>query len=173
MVWSSGSGRYVLRTFERSDPAIKPLLTHLGRAFVTEATLQVGANTRLRCQSFVDVPASALFGPRGSNTQTFDAYLEQSGRVETIWFPFTADPWLKVWSVSPARPFFSRAVTSPYNYVFADAIPQTLSGLIKEILTGDVAVTPTFGQAELAIVQTGLLTTLTADIWGWAKNLLL
>ena len=62
---------------------------------------------------------------------------------------------------------------APYNYVFADVIPQTLSGLIKEILEGDVAVTPTFGEAELEIVTAGLLGTLTADIWGWAKDLLL
>jgi FAD/FMN-containing dehydrogenase len=64
-------------------------------------------------------------------------------------------------------------VTAPYNYVFADVIPETLSGLIKEILEGDGAITPTFGQAELDIVAAGLVSTLTADIWGWAKDLLL
>jgi FAD/FMN-containing dehydrogenase len=173
VVWSPGQNQYVLRTFERSDPAIQPLLTHLGRTFVTEVTLQVGANSRLRCQSFVNVPASALFGAPGSSSQTFDGYLEESGRVETIWFPFTSEPWLKVWTISPQKPLFSRQVTTPYNYVFADVIPQTLSGLIKEILAGDVAITPTFGQAELEIVTVGLLGTLTADIWGWAKDLLL
>jgi FAD/FMN-containing dehydrogenase len=173
VVWDAGQGRYTLRTFNRSDPGIQPLLAHLGRAFVTEVTLQVGANTRLRCQSFVDVAASSLFGAPGSSSQTFDNYVEQSGRVETIWFPFTSAPWLKVWSISPRKPLLSREVATPYNYVFSDVIPQTLSNLIKEILNGDVAVTPTFGQAELAIVGAGLLGTLTADIWGWAKNLLL
>ena len=173
VVWNAAQGQYVLRTFERSDPGIQPLLTHLGRTFVTEATLQVGANSRLRCQSFVDVPATALFGAPGSSSQTFDAYVEQSGRVETIWFPFTSAPWLKVWTIAPQKPLFSRPVTQPYNYVFADVIPQTLSSLIKAILEGDVSVTPTFGQAELAIVTAGLLGTLTGDIWGWAKNLLL
>jgi FAD/FMN-containing dehydrogenase len=78
-----------------------------------------------------------------------------------------------VWTISPQKPLLSREVNAPYNYVFADVIPQTLSGLIKEILDGDVAITPTFGQAELAIVAAGLLGTLTADIWGWAKDLLL
>ena len=173
VVWSAAQGQYVLQTFERSDPAIQPLLAHLGRTFVTEVTLQVGANTRLRCQSFVNVPASALFGAPGSSPQTFDSYLEESGRVETIWFPFTSEPWLKVWTVVPEKPLLSREVGAPYNYVFADIIPETLSGLIKEILEGDVSVTPTFGQAELAIVAAGLLGTLTADIWGWAKDLLL
>ena len=173
VVWSASQGQYVLRTFERSDPAIQPLLTHLGRTFVTEVTLQVGANTRLRCQSFVNVPASALFGAPGSSSQTFDSYVEKSGRVETIWFPFTSEPWLKVWTVAPQKPLLSREVEAPYNYVFADVIPETLSELIKDILEGDVSVTPTFGQAELAIVAAGLLSTLTADIWGWAKDLLL
>ena len=64
-------------------------------------------------------------------------------------------------------------MTTPYNYVFADVIPPVLSDLIKEILAGDVSVTPTFGQAELSITTAGLLGTLTADIWGWAKDLLL
>ncbi len=173
VVWNASQGQYVLETFQRSDPAIQPLLAHLGRTFVTEVTLQVGANTRLRCQSFVNVPASALFGAPGSSSQTFDSYVEQSGRVETIWFPFTSEPWLKVWTIAPEKPLLSREVDAPYNYVFADVIPATLSGLIKDILEGDVSVTPTFGQAELAIVAAGLLGTVTADIWGWAKDLLL
>jgi FAD/FMN-containing dehydrogenase len=173
VVWSKSQGQYILQDFGRSDPEIQPLLTHLGRSFVTEVTLQVGANSRLRCQSFVNVPASRLFGAPGSSSQTFDSYVEESGRVETIWFPSTSEPWLKVWTVSPQKPLLSRQVTQPYNYVFADVIPQTLSGIIKEILEGDVSVTPAFGQAELAIVAAGLVGTLTADIWGWAKDLLL
>ena len=173
VVWSSSQNQYVLQTFERTDPAIQPLLAHLGRSFITEVTLQVGANSRLRCQSFVDVAASALFGAPGSSSQTFDSYVDQSGRVETIWFPFTSSPWLKVWTIAPNKPLLSRQVTTPYNYVFADVIPPVLSDLIKEILAGDVSVTPTFGQAELSITTAGLLGTLTADIWGWAKDLLL
>ncbi len=173
VVWNSAQSQYVLQQFQRSDPAIQPLLAHLGRSFITEVTLQVGVNTRLRCQSFTNVPASALFGAPGSSSQTFASYVERSGRVETIWFPFTTEPWLKVWTVSPNRPLTSREVNAPYNYVFSDVIPETLSGLIKEILDGDVAITPTFGQAELDIVTAGLLATLTADIWGWAKDLLL
>ena len=173
VVWSSAQSQYVLQQFQRSDPAIQPLLAHLGRSFITEVTLQVGVNTRLRCQSFTNVPASALFGAPGSSSQTFASYVERSGRVETIWFPFTTEPWLKVWTVSPNRPLTSREVNAPYNYIFSDVIPETLSGLIKEILDGDVAITPTFGQAELEIVTAGLLATLTGDLWGWAKDLLL
>lgn len=173
VVWNPAQHRYELQTFDRSDPGIQPLLTHLGRAFVTEVKLLVGANTRLRCQSFVNVPASTLFGAPGSSSRTFASYVEESGRVEAIWFPFTSKPWLKVWTVAPRKPLLSRQINAPYNYVFADVIPPVASNLIKEILTGNVAVTPTFGAVELSIVTTGLLATLTADLWGWARNLLL
>ena len=92
VVWNAAQSQYVVQSFDRADPGIQPLLVHLGRTFITEVTLQVGANSRLRCQSFTNVPASELFGAPGSSSQTFDSYVEQSGRVETIWFPFTSHP---------------------------------------------------------------------------------
>jgi FAD/FMN-containing dehydrogenase len=173
VVWNSGVGRYELQSFNRDDPAIQPFLTHLGRAFVTDVTLQVGANTRLRCQSYTDIPTSQLFGPAGSSPLTYDSFLEQAGRVEAIWYPFTDNPWLKVWSVAPAKPPESRFVSRPYNYVFADVIPKPISNLAKEILSGNVRVTPDFAQAEYAVSVAGLAATMTSDIWGWAKDVLL
>ncbi len=168
------SGQYALRTFARSDLAARALLVHVGRAFVTDVTLQVGANTRLRCQSRVDIPAATLFAaPSSGGSQTFASFLESAGRVETIWFPFTSHPWLKVWTISPTRPLTSREVFSPYNYVFSDNIPRVASKIISEIVAGDVALTPSFGLTQFSLVSTGLVSTNTADIWGWSKNLLL
>ena len=63
VVWSSAQGQYVLKTFQRSDPDIRAFLAHLGRAFVTEVTVQIAKNQTLRCQSWVDVPAAHLFAP--------------------------------------------------------------------------------------------------------------
>ena len=63
VVWDSASNQYVLKTFSRSDPQIKPLLTHLGRTFITSVTMQAGANYRLRCQSWYNIPTTELFGP--------------------------------------------------------------------------------------------------------------
>ncbi len=42
VVWSAAAGRYVLKTFTRSDPDIRAFLVHLGRAFVTEVTMTRG-----------------------------------------------------------------------------------------------------------------------------------
>jgi FAD/FMN-containing dehydrogenase len=168
VVWNGSA--YALRTFQRNDPAILPLLTHLGRAFVTEATLQAGANQRLRCQSWVNIPATEMFAPPGAGGRTFASYLDSAGRVEAIWFPFTDNPWLKVWTVKPAKPLFSRQVDGPYNYSFSDNLPSSLTDLIAQIIAGNGALTPTFGQTQLATVSAGLVLTATWDIWGWSKN---
>jgi FAD/FMN-containing dehydrogenase len=173
VVWDAGSGQYVLQTFQRTDPQCRALLVHLGRTFVTQVTLQAGPNQRLRCQSSLDIPATELFAPAGSSGRTLSSFLDSTGRVEAIWFPFTSNPWLKVWSVSPERPWFSKEVTSPYNYSFSDFISAPVSQLVSQILGGNPALASTFGPLQYDIVAAGLAVTLTYDLWGWSKNLLL
>ncbi|HEY3599458.1 MAG TPA: cholesterol oxidase substrate-binding domain-containing protein [Paraburkholderia sp.] len=173
VVFDNTKQQYVLRTFTRSDPEIGAFLVHLGRALIVEVTLAAGPNQRLRCQSLVDVPASELFAPTGSKGRGIASYLDQSGRLEAIWFPFTTCPWLKVWTVQPVKPPFSRTVTNPYNYPFSDSIPQPLSDLVKRIvIRGERHLTPLFGQTQMAITTAGLGLTLSADIWGWSRNVL-
>lgn len=173
VVWDPAAGQYVLRTFNRNDPAIAALLTHVGRSFIVEATLQAVPRHRLRCRSYVNIGNVELFAPPGSGGRTFASFLDQSGRVETILFPFTSAPWLKVWSAAPTWPLLSRPVTGPYNYVFSDNLPPVLTTLIQQIITGHTEVTPLFGQTQAAIVAAGLASTLSFDLWGWAKDLLL
>lgn len=170
VVWDDGAGAYVLRTFGRADAPSDALLAHLGRAFLTEVTLRVGANARVRCQSILDVSANELFAAPGSTGRTIDRYLRQSGRIEAIQFPFTDKPWLKVWTKAPTKPFWSRQVNQPYNYPFSDAIPPQIADLLNQIQTGAPWLAPTLGAAQLAAVGAGLTLTLGWDIWGWAKN---
>lgn len=174
VVFDPAQQRYVLRRFVRSDPAIAPLLVHLGRALVVEATLQVGRNQRLRCRSRVDIDVDELFAPQGSGGRTFASFLDESGRVEAIWFPFTRTPWLKSWSVSSQRPLLSRPVFAPYNYPFSDTLPLPLTEMVRQIvLAGQGALTPAFGAKQLALSAAGLASTLSFDLWGWSKDLLL
>ncbi|MEE6307694.1 cholesterol oxidase substrate-binding domain-containing protein [Plantactinospora veratri] len=173
VVWDVTAGGYVLRTFDRADPECTALLTHVGRAFVTEVTLRVGANQNLRCVSRVDIPASELFAAPGSGGRTLASHVAAAGRVEAIWFAFTDNPWLKVWSVSPTRPLTSRPVVTPYNYVFSDNVPEPVSELAEQLLNGAWALTPTFGQVQYTTAAAGLTGTLATDLWGPSKNLLL
>ena len=173
VVWDSATNQYVLRTFQRSDAACAALLTHVGRTFITEVTLQAGANQRLRCQSWFNVPVSELFAPQGSSGRTFASYVYDAGRVEAIWYPFTDKPWIKVWSVAPNKPLFSKQVNSPYNYPFSDNLPQSFFDLAAQIVGGNGSLTPSFGDLQYNITAAGLVTTFSYDIWGWSKNLLL
>lgn len=173
VVWNAGSNQYELRTFNRSDAEMSALMAHLGRAIIVEATLAAGTNQRLRCQSWFNIPVSEMFAPQGSGGRTFASYVYDTGRVEAIWYPFTDKPWLKVWTVAPNKPFFSRQVTSPYNYPFSDNLPPALTDLLGDIISGQGWLTPSFGQLQYDITAAGLVTTFSYDIWGWSKNTLL
>ena len=174
VVWDNDSQQYDLRHFERGHPHCRALLTHLGRSFITEVTLRTGPNYLVRCQSITDVPAAELMAkPSSLLPRKLSSYLDSTGRVEIIWFPFTDKPWLKVWSLSPVKPLSSRAVSEPYNYPFADNIPREISDFADEMISGNGSGTPYFGQMEYAAVVAGLKAMQAEDLWGWSKNLLL
>ncbi len=172
VAWNGSS--YALRTFQRTDPAIAPFLTHLGRTFVTEVTLEAGANQMLQCQSLTNVPVSDLFAPPGSaGSNSFASLVSGPGRVEAIWFPFTTYPWIKIWSRQPTRPAGSVAVTSPYAYSFANSISTAESDIISSIVDGLTFLTPEFEGVQESVVQIGLPATNTANIWGPSADVLL
>ena len=172
VVWDPEQQAYALRTFQRSDPEMGALCVHLGRAFLIEVTLQVGANARLRCNSYRSQSAADLFAAPGSGStaKTFADFLDESGRVETILYPFTDNPWLKVWSVTPDKPFWSREVSEPYNYPFSDNIPVEVSNILSQIVGGNAAITPAFGATMALVTDAGLTGTLSWDLWGWSKD---
>lgn len=163
----------MLKTFSRSDPDIRAFLVHLGRAFVTEVTLTAAANTRLRCQNWYDVNVGTVFGPPGTGGRTIGSYLDRTGRIEAIWFPFTDVPWLKVWSLAPSKPLLSRQIDTPYAYTFANRVTEEMSRLLGEIAAGGGDKTPVFTKLAMSIVGSGLIVTGTWDVWGWSKNSLL
>lgn len=170
VVWDPARGRYALRTFRRDEPGIAPLLTHVGRAFVTEATLQVGPEIPLRCQSSFHIPAATLFAaPEAAGAQAFQSFLQATGRVEAIWFPFTAVPWLKVWSLAPEAPACARRLTGPYPYTFANTITPQQSAFVSSVFAHNLGCTPLFQNLEMAAAGSGLLLTDTLDVWGPAR----
>lgn len=174
VVWDEERSGYVLRTFSRSEPGAGALLVHLGRAFIVEATLRVGANQRLRCVSRCDTAVEDVFAPpETAGPDSLAAWVERTGRAEAVWLPFTRSPWIKSWSVSPVRPAESREVATPYNYPFTDCIPEQCSDLLSRVVTGEGSLTPAFCRAQLALIESGLSSTGADDIWGWSKNLLL
>ncbi len=174
VVWDATQGAYTLRTFQRTDPQIQALLVNLGRVFVTQATLRVGPDQRLRCQSWFNVAATDLFAPPTSaGSKSLASYVDRCGRVVCIWFPFTTSPWLRVFTPTPNQPWVSRAVTGPYDFTFNDIVPKSVSDLLSQIVAGDAAATPQFTAAQMDAISAGLIATDTWDIWGWSSDVLL
>ncbi|MDX7987877.1 FAD-binding protein [Xenorhabdus sp. 12] len=174
VVWDEASQQYILKVFQRTDPDCAPLLTALGSVLILEAQLQAGKNQRLRCESFTDIPAKELFSPpqyTEINKQAISHFLDKSGRIEVILFPFTEKPWLKVWSLSPEKPDSSVEVTAPYNYPFTELTEMEEKIFINQ-LHNDPSSTPKICKTEYNTVDEGL-SSQGKDIWGWSKNLLL
>jgi hypothetical protein len=174
---------YQLKTFQRGDHETTAFLTQLGRAFITDVTFQVIENYNMRCLSITDIDKSVLFkAPTGSvpPPNSCAEYLNQSGRIEIIWFPFTSIPWLKVWTVDAVKPATSRQVDEPNNYTFSDNLPDWVIGLINTILNVDASVTVKFGQLMQDMSIQGLdgkvlgipVFPQSRDIWGKSKNTL-
>ena len=172
VVWDDAAGEYVLRTFTERDTTARALLTHLGRTIMTRITVAADPVRRVRCQSYTDVPNSELFGTDPTAPRSFQRLLDEHGAVESIWFPFTDTPWLKVWTVSPEKPASSVEVTGPYNYPFSDSLELVVSEAISEQVRSGSWPTPDFTRLQLQISRSGLEGAYASDLWGWSTHVL-
>ncbi|HEX4274033.1 MAG TPA: cholesterol oxidase substrate-binding domain-containing protein [Bryobacteraceae bacterium] len=176
---SANSTVYSLRTFQRGEGDDKAFLTHLGRAFLIDATLQIVDNYNLRCQSFTNIPNATLFQAPTASTPvpagSVASYVAQTGRIEVICYPFTDTCWFKVWTNSPTQPSGSVAVNQPYNYPFSDNLPGWVTNLLKLVTSGDPSLTPTLSSAFMTITSLGLNNIFAPlnDLWGPSKDVLI
>ncbi|XP_037040599.1 uncharacterized protein LOC119077489 isoform X2 [Bradysia coprophila] len=178
VVWDATTKSYVLKTFKRSEADTKAFLVNLGRTIITEVVLIVGPNYNLRCESRADILSDELFADPANvhaNSRTFSRFLDETGRIETIQFPFSNTPWLKKWSVCTNRPanLLARRVSSPYNYVLTNIFPEFLSMVVGNVTNGLGLINPILGPAQSLVSTVGNLAFLSFDIWGPSKNLLL
>ena len=117
-------------------------------------------NYNLRCLSRTDLPASTVFAAPNANgsdpANSFGDFLAKTGRIEIIWFPFSANPWVHLWEVAPQKPAASLPAAGPYNYPFADHVPDALQTFIDQILQGIPSITPEFGKMATSVTSYGL-----------------
>ncbi len=162
----SDPGTYGLKTFSRRDPEAAAFLVHLGRAFLVEATLQVIPDYWLRLDNqFPDTVN--LFAPQSANppADTFASFVDQSGRVEVIWFPYTTSAWTKTWTLettAPANP------SGPYYIPLVNDIPLWLSNVIAAGLQAVPSGTPAFCKGDAMVARAAA----SGTVHGAASNLL-
>lgn len=120
-------------------------------------------NSRLLCEIIFNLSVYELLGKKSNIS--LSTFINNSGCVEVIWFPFTEKPWLKVWIVTPTKPFWVKEVTSPYNYPITDNIPEVLSELIGNIQNAQSELTQLLGKALYSLASTSINLTLIHKIW--------
>lgn len=171
VVWDAKVDRFVLRTVRRDEADSAALLVNLGRTLVTEVVLQTVPNYTLRCRNITSIPHQHLFAaPERAGSTSLSALLDKHGRVGLIWFAMTPFPWIQTWDVAPRRPLLSRPVFSPYNYPFADNLPDELASLIGRITAGAWHLTPAATILQATVAATGLTATGARDMWGEARH---
>ena len=169
--------------------AVEPMMSDNGSILAMSylGSEKVVPNYNLRCLSITDLPSATIFAaPTAADpvpANSFASFLDSMGRVEIIWYPFSDNPWLHTWQVAPTKPSSSIAVSTPFNYPFADYVPDGLQNLITHLVNGDPSLTPAVGQMAARVTAFGLdgenwagvsgTYPVSRDIWGPSKNSLL
>lgn len=170
VVWNPASRAYELRTFQRSEADAGALLVSLGRTVVTEVVLQTVPNYHLRCRNITSIHQEVLFAaPQEAGEQSLSALVDKHGRVGLIWFAMTSYPWIQAWDVEPKRPRGSRPVFGPYNYPFADNLPDAVASIIARMTRGSWSLTPTATATQFSVAAAGLTASGARDMWGEAR----
>lgn len=138
VVWDAEQDQYVLKTFQRNDPAIGPLLTCLARTFITEVKMQAGPNLKIRCLSRTDLTADEVLAmPDVQTENSFANLTEQYGTVDIIYYPHNSKGvcWIKTWTVAAEKPDTSREVLTPYalssSVKMSPLVADTLSSALR------------------------------------------
>ncbi|HEX7832189.1 MAG TPA: cholesterol oxidase substrate-binding domain-containing protein [Thermoanaerobaculia bacterium] len=167
-VVSDGNGTYSVQTFDRNNADAPAMILHLGRAFVTQVTMRVVPNYYLQVQN--SYPTAELLFGTGTGTGSFQQLVQEYGRVEVIWYPFTDNPWVKCWSVQTDE--IQPQVTGPYNYPLANNISLAASLAIQAGLNLLPSSTPDFNKVGLFTTQT-IIAPAPGTMNGTSRDLLL
>jgi hypothetical protein len=142
---------YVIKRFERNHPDASAFLVHLGRAFLTRVCLRVVPNFYLQVDNRYPGAETLFEAPTTApSPESISALLNDFGRVEVTWFPFTDRPWVKTWRLQHER--IDAQVPGPYNYPWQN-IGLFVNNLLKWILFAVPWLTPWFGQLMLSTAE--------------------
>ncbi|RLU04215.1 MAG: FAD-binding protein [Ketobacter sp.] len=175
VAWNEQAGEYQLKTYQRTDPEIGPLLTSLARAFITHVKIQVGPNLKIRLQSRVDLTAAEVLAmPENETANSFSNLSDQYGTVDIIYYPFNPKNlvWLKTWTVTPEKPDHAREVFEPYQLSEGVSMPAWQADMLGSTLRTFPRIVPQFNKTSVDSLVDMMSNedpeTLINDLWGSA-----
>lgn len=175
VAWNEDQGQYELRTYQRNDPAIGPLLTCLARAFITSVKIQAGPNLKIRLLSRTDLTADEVLAmPENETENSFSNLSDQHGTMDIIYYPFNPENivWLKSWTVTPEKPESSREVLEPYQLSDGVKVAPWQADALSSTLRTFPRIVPQYNKISVDGLRSLLAdedpTTKINDIWGSA-----
>lgn len=175
VAWDEALGEYVLKTYQRNEPEIGPLLTCLARAFITSVRIQVGPNLKIRLKSRVDLTIDEVLAmPENETENSFSNLSNQFGTVDIIYYPFTPQNlvWLKTWTVTPEKPETSREVFTPYQLSDGVKMPAWQADVLGSTLRTFPKIVPQYNKTSIDSLVTMMENddpeTKLHDLWGSA-----
>lgn len=175
VAWDKEQNEYVLKTYQRNDPEIAPLLTCLARAFITSVTIQAGPNLKIRLKSQTDLTADEVLAmPENETENSFSNLSYQHGTVDIIYYPLAPKNivWLKFWTVTPEKPENSREVFEPYQLTDGVNMTPWQADILSSTLRTFPRIVPQFNKSALdgllKLVNNEDSDTKINDLWGSA-----
>lgn len=137
---------YVIREFRRDDPDAAALLVHLGAAYLLTVTMRVVPNCHLSRR--VEYPDWQVAYAATAESGSLQALVEEHGRVQALWFPFTKTPVVQHFTeeayVEGPR------VTEPLTVRLSPDLPAGFTGAFTKTLAHLPWLTPMVERAVLA-----------------------
>ena len=142
----SEAGTYVIREFRRDDPDSGALLVHLGAAYLLSVTMRVVPNCYVGRR--VEYPDwEVAYGPTAGEG-SLQALVEEHGRVQALWFPFTKTPVVQHFTEEPFVE--GPRVTEPLTVRLSPDLPKAFTGMFTQALAHLPWLTPLVERRVLA-----------------------
>jgi len=142
----SEADTYVIREFRRDDPDAAALLVHVGAAYLLTVTMRVIPNCYLGRR--VEYPDWHVAYAPDAEAGSIAATVQEHGRVQALWFPFTKTPVVQHFTEEPYVP--GPRVTEPLTVRLSPNLPTAFTDVFTKTLAHLPWLTPLVERQVLA-----------------------
>lgn len=143
---------YIVRDFTRDDPDAAAFLVHLGHAYLLQVRMRVVPNCMLtRRVEYPDWTESFAEPSASLPPRSLQALVEEHGRVQQLWFPFTQTPIVQHFTEGAGEPQGNATkVTAPLTARLSPTLPVAFTSAFGATLEHLPWLTPLVERATLA-----------------------
>lgn len=142
----SDGDTYVIREFRRDEPDAAALLVHLGAAYLLSVTMRMVPNSFVGRK--VEYPNWQVAYAPAAEKGSIQALVEEHGRVQALWFPFTETPVVQHFTDEPFVE--GPRVTEPLTVRLSPNLPVAFTTAYTRLLSHLPWITPLVERSTLS-----------------------